>query len=72
MTLPKLSRITEFKEDQITNLNDSLENIEKHAISVQYGTATPTLLDYGVLYIKDDGATRAVYIKTGKGTIVAI
>lgn len=72
MTLPKLSKVTSFKDEQITNLNDSLEQIERNAISIQYGTTVPTKLDYGVLYIRDDGSTRSVYIKTGKGTIVAI
>jgi hypothetical protein len=72
MTLPKLQKVTKFEDDQLTNLNEALEKIEQTALSVQYGTAVPTLLDYGVLYIRDTGSTRAAYVKTGKGTIVAI
>jgi hypothetical protein len=72
MTLPRVQKVTGFDKSQVTNLNESLEQIERSAISVQYGTAVPTLLDYGVIYIRDTGSTRALYIKTGKGTIVAI
>ena len=72
MTLPKLQKITKFEDNQIKDINHSLEQIEQHAISIQYGTAVPTLLDYGVLYIRDTGALRSVYVKTGKGTIIAI
>ena len=72
MTLPDVPKVTDFNKEQVTNLNDALEHIGRHALSVQYGTAAPTKLDYGVIFIKDDGATRAVYVKTGQGTIVAI
>jgi len=72
MTLPRLQKLTKFEDDQIKDINLSLDQIEQHAISVQYGTAVPTLLDYGVLYIRDTGSEQAVYIKTGKGTIIAI
>ena len=72
MTLPKLEKVTKFDDGQLKNLNDTIEKIEQMAISIQYGEEVPTKLDYGVIYIRDNGATRAVYIKTGKGTIIAI
>ena len=72
MTLPKMEKITAFEDAQVKQLNDTIEKIEDRALSVQYGEDVPTKLDYGVLYIRDNGATRGVYVKTGKGEIIAI
>ena len=72
MTLPKLPTITKFEDGQVKDINDAIEQVQRNAVGIQYGTAVPTMLDYGILYIRDTGAIRAVYVKTGQGEIIAI
>lgn len=70
MGLDKLPQVVDTND--VKTIRQAFDQIEATALTVEYGTATPTMLDYGRLYVKDDGSTRAVYIKTGKGTIIAI
>ena len=66
MGLDKLPQV------QDTATQQALDKIQTSALTVEYGTGVPTKLDYGRLFIRDNGVDRAVYIKTAEGTIIAI
>lgn len=68
--LDKLPQVVDPKD--IKTIQDAFNKIETSALTVEYGTGVPTKLGFGRLYVRDDGSTQAVYIKTGKGTIIAI
>jgi len=68
--LDKLPQVTDPKD--IKTIQDAFNKIESSALTVEYGTAVPTQLGFGRLFVKDDGSSQAVYIKTAKGTIIAI
>jgi len=70
MGLDKLPQVTDTKD--LKTIQSAFEKIELSAMTVEFGTAVPTKLGYGRLYVKDDGGSQAVYIKTAKGTIIAI
>ena len=75
MALDKLPQVTDAKD--IKTIRDAFDKIEAQALTVEYGTAAPTQLNYGRLFVVNDGTTQAVYIKTmsagtADGLIIAI
>lgn len=70
MGLDKLPQVTDTRD--LKTLREAFDQIESTALTVEYGTAAPTKLDYGRLYVVDDGTNQSVHIKTAQGTIIAI
>jgi len=63
--------MTEWNTDTIRTINKIFEHIHKHSANIEYATTAPTKLDYGTFSIFDDGTDRALFYKTGKGTVMS-
>ena len=64
--------MTSLDNSQLPMLNSIISDICTKATSIQYGTTVPAKLDYGVIYIQDDGTDQYAYIKSGDGNIVKL
>jgi len=60
--------ITDFKEDSIPRLRNTIDNITQQAVGVIYVASAPTAsqVPLGKVVVYDDGTTRRIYVRTGK------
>lgn len=67
-------QMVDFEEESVPAVNEKLRSIEKNNGKIRYSTSVPTAatMDYGEIVVKDDGSTQAIYIKSGKGTLLEL
>ena len=71
MSINKTQDVIKFDDRNIPVLKQVLDDMCQQAVTVKYVTTTPTAntVMNNELVILDDGSTRRVYMKTGKGSL---
>ncbi len=66
-----LDKLSKFEERDIPVLNDILRKLDDEKWQIRYVIVAPTTATMSLkeIVILDDGTTRRLYIKTGKGTL---
>ena len=72
MTIDHITKLPSMKETELNTMQRILDNVHQQAVGVIYTddvTKAPDLADSGKITLLDDGCTRRVYFKTGKGFV---
>ena len=69
MAIDEVYKINSLKEEETPTLKKALSSISQQAVGTHFVDSVPTEVPAGKLVIYDNGTTRRLYIKTGKGSI---
>jgi len=72
MAIDQITHLNSMKEENLNTMQRILDNVHNSAVGVVYTedlTKAPDLADSGKVVLCDDGCTRRVYFKTGKGFV---
>jgi len=70
--IDQITKLPSMKEAELNTMQRILDNVHNQAVGVIYTedqTKAVSLVDQGKLVLFDDGCTRRVYMKTGKGFV---
>ena len=69
MSIDEVYKINTNVADETSTVKKTLSYIHEQAVGHHFVDTEPTDVPVGKLVIYDDGATRRLYIRTGKGSI---
>jgi len=69
MAIDEIYIINTNSPEETPTLKKALTSIAEQAVGTQFVTEEPTQVPAGKMVIWDDGTTRRLYVKTGKGDI---
>ena len=69
MALDEIYEINSMQESETANLKKALSSVHQQAVGTRYTVTEPTEVPVGKMVIWDNGVTRRVYLRTGKGSI---
>jgi hypothetical protein len=69
MSIDEVYKINTNTPEEAPTLKKALSSIAEQAVGTHFVEDVPTEVPVGKLVIYDDGSTRRVYIRTGKGSI---
>ncbi len=72
MSIDQITHLNSMKEENLNTMQRILDNVHNQAVGVIYTedmTKAPDLADSGKVVLLDDGCTRRVYFKTGRGFV---
>ena len=69
MAIDEVYKINTNAADETPTLKKALSSIAEQAVGVEFVDSAPTEVPAGKMVIYDDGTTRRLYVKTGKGSI---
>ena len=69
MAIDEIYEINSMHESETAQLKKALTNVHQQAVGTRYTDTEPVDVPVGKLDIWDDGTTRRLYVRTGKGSI---
>jgi hypothetical protein len=72
--IDELTKLPNLKEDQHATLVKILSDIHQKALGIVYTATLPTAdsVPNGKIVVYDDGVTKRLYLKTGKGNLAYV
>jgi len=70
--IDQITHLPSLKETDLNTMQRILDNVHNSAVGIIYTedlTKAPDLADSGKVVLLDDGCTRRVYFKTGRGFV---
>lgn len=70
--IDQITKLPSMQDREINTMQRILDNIHNSAVGIIYTDIledAPTLADSGKVVLLDDGTTRRVYFKTGRGFV---
>jgi len=69
MAIDEVYKINQMNQDETPTIKKALAHIHEQAVGVHFVDAAPTDVPAGKIVVYDDGTTRRLYVRTGKGGI---